>query len=153
MSSCCLAFGLERLVFAFLTQHGLIKTGWPEEIQKAFDNFESNGSDSKTPMPEIETPNQKVTPQVDAISRKDEDINTSKFRELLRTLLVESLNLEPTKEKWLNSRDTFNWDSLNHLKVISCIEERFEIVIPPESRSELMDEKSIVAFLESELSK
>ena len=153
MSSCCLAFGLERLVFAFLTQHGLIKTGWPEEVQKAFDNFETNGSESKTPVPEIETTNKKVTHTPDVISSEHEDIKTSKFRELLRTLLVESLNLEPTEEKWLNSRDTFNWDSLNHLKVISCIEERFEIVIPPESRSELMDEKSIVAFLESELSK
>ena len=153
MSSCCLAFGLERLVFAFLTQHGLIKTGWPEEVQKAFDDFGTNGSESKTLMPEIEMPNKKVTPTADVISRKDMDIKTSKFRELLRELLVESLNLEPTEEKWLNSRDTFNWDSLNHLKVISCIEERFEVVIPPESRSELMDEKSIVAFLESELSK
>jgi len=43
MSSCCLAFGLERLVFAFLTQYGLVKTEWPEEVQKAFaDDFGTN---------------------------------------------------------------------------------------------------------------
>ena len=69
---------------------------------------------------------------------------------MLRRLLVESLNLEPTEEKWLSSRNTFNWDSLNHMKVITCIEERFKVVIPKENHSTLMDEKSILTFLESE---
>ena len=43
MSSCCLAFGLERLVFAFLTQHGMDKSKWPEQMQKTFENFDSSG--------------------------------------------------------------------------------------------------------------
>ena len=152
MSSCCLAFGLERLVFAFLTQHGLIKTDWPEEVQKAFDNFGTNGAGSKNSLLEIRMPNQKVSPSANEINGKDEDLKTSEHRKLLRRLLVETLNLEPTEEKWLNSRNTFNWDSLNHMKVITCIEERFEVVISKENHSTLMDEKSIITFLESELS-
>lgn len=80
----------------------------------------------------------------------DEDLNTSEHRELLRSLLLESLNLEPSEEKWLSSRNTFNWDSLNHMKVIACIEERFEVVIPKENHSALMDEKSILTLLESD---
>jgi hypothetical protein len=38
------------------------------------------------------------------------------------------------------------------MKVITCIEERFEVVISKENHSTLMDEKSIITFLESELS-
>jgi acyl carrier protein len=150
MSSCCLAFGLERLVFAFLTQYGLVKTEWPEAVQKAFaDDFGTNGSESKTSVLEIRTPNQKINTSTKDERQKDEDLNISEHRELLRSLLLESLNLEPSEEKWLSSRNTFNWDSLNHMKVIACIEERFEVVIPKENHSELMDEKSILTFLES----
>lgn len=150
MSSCCLAFGLERLVFAFLTQHGMTRSEWPAEVKKDFADFETNGSGSKISLLEIRTPNQKVSLSANEIDGKDEDLNTSEHRELLRRLLVESLNLEPTEEKWLSSRNTFNWDSLNHMKVITCIEERFKVVIPKENHSTLMDEKSILTFLESE---
>jgi len=151
MSSCCLAFGLERLVFAFLTQYGLVKTEWPEEVQKAFaDDFGKNGSESKTSVLEIRTPNQKINTSAKKEREKDEDLNTSEHRELVRKLLLESLNLEPSEEKWLSSRNTFNWDSLNHMKVIACIEECFEVVIPKENHSALMDEKSILTFLESD---
>jgi seryl-tRNA synthetase/acyl carrier protein len=152
MSSCCLAFGLERLVFAFLTQHGMTRSEWPAEVQKDFADFETNGSGSKTSLLEIRTPNQKVSPSANEINGKDEDLNTSEHRETLRALLVECLNLELTEEEWLSSRNTFNWDSLNHMKVITCIEERFEVVIPNENHSTLMDEKSILTFLESESS-
>ena len=103
-------------------------------------------------MPEIETPNKKVSPSANEINGKDEDLNTSEHRETLRALLAECLNLELSEEEWLSSRNTFNWDSLNHMKVIACIEKRFGIVMPPETRSVLMDEKSILTFLESELS-
>ena len=151
MSSCCLAFGLERLVFAFLTQYGLVKTEWPEEVQKAFaDDFGTNPSESKTSVLEIRRPNQKINTSAKEESQMDEDLNTSEHRELLRSLLLESLNLEPSEEKWLSSRNTFNWDSLNHMKVIACIEERFEVVIPKENHSALMDEKSILTLLESD---
>lgn len=151
MSSCCLAFGLERLVFAFLTQYGLVKTEWPEEVQKAYaDDFGTNDSESKTSVLEIRTPNQKINTSAKEERQKDEDLNTSENRELLRDLLIESLNLEPSEEKWLSSRNTFNWDSLNHMKVIACIEERFDVVIPKENHSALMDEKSILTFLESD---
>ncbi|MDG0965433.1 MAG: hypothetical protein P8O23_10225 [Opitutales bacterium] len=152
MSSCCLAFGLERLVFAFLTQHGMTKPEWPAEVQKDFADFETNGSGSKTSLLEIRTPNQKVSPLANEINGKDEDLNTSEHRETLRALLAECLNLELSEEEWLSSRNTFNWDSLNHMKLIACVEERFGIVVPPETRSVLMDEKSILTFLESELS-
>ena len=151
MSSCCLAFGLERLVFAFLTQYGLVKTEWPEEVQKAFaDDFGTNPSESKTSVLEIRRPNQKINTSAKEESQMDEDLNTSEHRELLRSLLLESLNLEPSEEKWLSSRNTFNWDSLNHMKVIACLEERFDVVIPKENHSALMDEKSILTLLESD---
>ena len=149
----CLAFGLERLVFAFLTQHGMTRAEWPAEVQKAFADFETNGSETKTSVPEFRKPNQKIIPSYNEIEEKNEGLNTSAHRETLRALLLECLNLELTEEKWLSSRNTFNWDSLNHLKVISCIEESFGILIPPETHSELMDEKSILAFLERELCK
>ena len=152
MSSCCLAFGLERLVFAFLTQHGMTRSEWPAKVQKDFADFETNGSGSKTSLLEIRTPDQKISPSANEINGKDEDLNTSEHRETLRALLAECLNLELSEEEWLSSRNTFNWDSLNHMKVIACIEERFGIVIPPETRSVLMDEKSILTFLESEVS-
>ena len=151
MSSCCLAFGLERLVFAFLTQYGLVKTEWPEEVQKAFaDDFGTNPSESKTSVLEIRRPNQKINTSAKEESQMDEDLNTSEHRELLRSLLLESLNLEPSEEKWLSSRNTFNWDSLNHMKLIACLEERFDVVIPKENHSALMDEKSILTLLESD---
>jgi seryl-tRNA synthetase len=152
MSSCCLAFGLERLVFAFLTQHGITKTDWPTKVQKAFADFETKGSATKTSLPELRKPNQKVDPSVNEIKGKDENLNTSAYRERLRALLVECLNLELTEEKWLSSRNTFNWDSLNHLKVITSLEKCFDVVIPSETYSVLMNEKSILTFLESQLS-
>ncbi|MBT3667944.1 MAG: hypothetical protein HN548_10750, partial [Opitutae bacterium] len=152
MSSCCLAFGLERLVFAFLTQHGITKTDWPTKVQKAFADFETKGSATKTSLPELRKPNQKVDPSVNEIKGKDENLNTSAYRERLRALLVECLNLELTEEKWLSSRNTFNWDSLNHLKVITSLEKCLDVVIPSETYSVLMNEKSILTFLESQLS-
>ncbi len=150
MSSCCLAFGLERLVFSFLTQYGMTRSEWPAEVQKDFADFETNGTESKTAVLEIRTPNQKINTSAKEERQKDEDLNSSEHRELLRRLLLESLNLEPSEEKWLSSRNTFNWDSLNHMKVIACIEKRFEVVIPKENHSALMDEKSILTFLESD---
>lgn len=153
MSSCCLAFGLERLVFAFLTQHGMDKTEWPSNVQKAFADFEANGPITKTSVQKFRNPSQKVAPSNIEINRRDEDLDTSVHRETLRVLLEECLNLEQTKEKWLSSRNTFNWDSLNHLKVITCLEKRFDVVISSEMQSMLMDEKSILTFLESQPSK
>lgn len=154
MSSCCLAFGLERLVFAFLTQHGMTRSAWPAGMQKALNDFEAGGSPQKTTPAESRDAKPNTISSTQKIKEKeDESLNSSVHRKTLRELLVESLNLDLTEEKWLSSRNTFNWDSLNHLNVITCIEESFKIVIPSETRPELMDEKSILAYLERELRK
>ena len=153
MSSCCLAFGLERLVFAFLTQHGMDISTWPSEVKKNFQDFESYGSSAKAPLTVRPKLDQNIFLAANKMRIQDEELNTSTHRKMVRKLLLVSLKLERNKEMWLSSRNTFNWDSLNHLNVISCIEESFKIVIPMETRSELMDEKSILAYLESELSK
>jgi seryl-tRNA synthetase len=34
----CVAFGLERIAFAFLAQHGLDPAGWPVHVRESFDN-------------------------------------------------------------------------------------------------------------------
>ena len=141
--------GLERLVFAFLTQHGMIKTEWPSNVQKAFDDFEANSPRTKISVQKFLNPSQKVVPSTIEINR-DEALDTSVHRETLRTLLEECLNLELTEETWLSSRNTFNWDSLNHLKVITSLEKRFDVVISSDMQSMLMDEKSILTFLESQ---
>lgn len=154
ISSCCLAFGLERLVFAFLTQHGMTRGAWPAEMQKALNDFEAGGSRQKTTLAESWNAKPNTISSTKKIKEKeDEALSTSMHRKPLRELLVESLNLDHTEEKWLSSRNTFNWDSLNHLKIITCIEKSFKIVIRPEAHPGLMDEKSILAFLETELSK
>ena len=97
----------------------MTRSEWPTEVQKDFADFETNGSGSKTSLLEIRTPNQKVSPSPNEINGKDEGLNTSEHRETLRALLAECLNLELTEEEWLSSRNTFNWDSLNHMKAVS----------------------------------
>jgi hypothetical protein len=37
LHSCCLAFGLERLAFAFLSQHGVHAAQWPEQVRQRFE--------------------------------------------------------------------------------------------------------------------
>lgn len=44
------------------------------------------------------------------------------------------------------------WDSLAHLKIISALEERFDIVIPPEDQMEMMTFELIGDILTERLS-
>jgi acyl carrier protein len=132
----------------------MTRSEWPAEVQKALNDFDAGGSRQKTnpteswgATPNTISSNQKIK------EKEDNSLNSSVHRKTLRELLVRSLNLDLTEEKWLSSRNTFNWDSLNHLNVITCLEESFGILIPPETHSELMDEKSILAYLERELRK
>ena len=149
MTSSCLAFGLERIVFAFLTQHGMDSNSWPSIFRKAFHVFELGGSDQNCKITEHTKPKSH-----DFLSNKEdnqEDLSSSKYSKDLKDLLIKTLNLDSSEEKWLSSRNTFSWDSLNHLKVISNIEETFDVTIPSEIYSELMDEQSLLAFLDKDL--
>jgi seryl-tRNA synthetase len=42
--SCCLAYGLERCVFAFLTQHGLDRRHWPDAVARELRLERSQGA-------------------------------------------------------------------------------------------------------------
>ena len=82
------------------------------------------------------------------MNKNEEELKKSSHRNNLRKLLEDCLQLDSSEQEWLSSRNTFNWDSLNHIKVIASLEENYDILIDQKTHANLMDEKTILAYLE-----
>jgi acyl carrier protein/seryl-tRNA synthetase len=144
VNSCCLAFGLERLVYAFLIQYGTNQNNWPIKVKDAFNNFNSLG--------DFNFQNLNTERKSYALNKEKEFCNIatfSKYRQQVRKCILESLNISDSNEEWLSSKNTFNWDSLNHIRLINDLEKSFSISFPREKISNLMNEQSIVSFIDN----
>ena len=57
----------------------------------------------------------------------------------LKELFGDMLDVEPAEISYETSPDTIlKWDSLAHVRLISALEERFAVQIPPENQVEML---------------
>ena len=68
----------------------------------------------------------------------------NKIKEELKNLLISHFKLRGNISQNLNSDNIENWDSVNHLSLISEIEKIFKVKLNAETAYSLLDEKKIL---------
>ena len=71
-------------------------------------------------------------------------LKKNKIKEELKNLLVSHFKLSGDIPKNLNSDNIENWDSVNHLSLISEIEKIFKIKLNDETAYSLLDDEKIL---------
>ncbi len=139
--SSCLAFGLERLVFAFLSQYGMNKEHWPEEFAEKYKSFVENEKSFSSELYENHTPS----------TDKEKMFNDSKPPASRKEAFFVAGNIsgpevyENVKHKLhkifcsvfglsgfetnVGVDDLEQWDSMNHIRLILEMEKEFHIKI------------------------
>lgn len=152
--SCCLAFGIERVIFAFLSQHGNDSYKWPVDFyhkycefiekEKELSNlFIIDDSKSKTNNAPVDPKNKHC------LSEHHFQNNIAIDQDELLELFHEILGIQMTPDQ-INKDQIGSWDSLNHMKLMFAIENKFSVKVEPDMISELhKDFETVYNFLEN----
>ncbi len=150
MTSSCLAFGLERFVYAFFLQHGIEEKKWPEQLRDDYGSFK-----------EIKKKQQTIFnfSSLDKTEEKNEAGPRSEKREWdvdvqskILSSFREHFSLEKSDEElWdLDKNKLQEWDSLNHLILISSLEKIFKRKVKMKDQLELHSSvKDLVHYFSS----
>ena len=152
--SCCLGFGLERIVYAFLAQYGCDTLKWPLGFLHKYRSFiekeeelrdtlleKHDKSLEKKPDPIRSAPTQNP---IDRHEKKPFIPNREELLKIFHDILeIQAPPPEITRDK------IETWDSLNHVQLIAAIEEKFSIKIQTDNIGELhADFATIYKYLE-----
>lgn len=141
MFSSCLAFGLERLVFVFLSQYGMDKKKWPEEFTEKYTSFVENEKMLSSQLYEnnISFENKekifndsKTLGPINEEFFKSKNISDPEVYENIKLRLHKvfcSVFGLPGFETNVGKDDLEQWDSLNHIRLLMEIEKEFDIKI------------------------
>lgn len=141
MFSSCLAFGLERLVFAFLSQYGINKTQWPAAFTEKYTDFVENEKTLSSKLYEnnILYANKGKT-FYDFMPRSSTNEEFSEAKNISYSENYEDIKLRlhkvfcsvfglPGFETNVGKDNLEQWDSLNHIRLIMEIEKEFDIKV------------------------
>lgn len=152
--SSCLGFGIERVIFTFLSQHGNETHKWPgdfyhkycefiEKEEELNNLFATDDSKPKVNYTSIDSTNTRglSEPQI----RNNGAINRDDLLELFHEIFDIQMSPDQITRDQIGS-----WDSLNHMKLMFAIENKFSVNIEPGMISKLHNDfETIYNFLEN----
>lgn len=152
--SSCLAFGIERVIFAFLSQHGSKYHKWPVDFYHKYCEFiekekELNNLfaiDDGKPETNYAPADSKGT---HGFSGQQVRNNGAINQDELLGLFHEVFDIQMPPDQI--TRDQIgSWDSLNHMKLMFAIENKFSVKVEADMISELhKDFETVYNFLEN----
>lgn len=151
--SSCLGFGIERVIFAFLSQYGNESHKWPKQFYYKYCEFiETDEALNNLFAIDDDNPKSNYTPVVSAdthgLSEHQVHNHRTNNRDDLLEIFHEIFDIQMPPDQI--TRDQIgSWDSLNHMRLIFAIENKYSVKVESSMISELhKDFETIYNFLE-----
>ena len=142
LESSCLAFGLERMAFAVLIQHGLEAAKWPSKLRQAFEKPMA-GFEPSTPF----APSGLFAKT--AATRSKSRLAKHEIKACLDLAIQETFLISAAPETLARASHP-GWDSIAHLSLITRLESDLGVEIPSSDFSRLHSSYSeLLAYVSS----